>query len=339
MKFILFGAGFWSRYQLAAWQEISGAQCVAVCDPVRERAEELARRFGIAGVYTEPKIALSDRNSLGSLDFVDIVSSPRTHPELVRLALAYNLPTICQKPLAEHLSDAIALAAEARAANIPLLVHENWRWQTPIRALKTALDTGDIGVPFRARLTMVSGFPLFINQPFLKTLERFLLADIGVHVLDTARFLFGEAQSVYCQTRRIQPDIAGEDSATVITRHGDMTVITELGYVQNFYEQDRFPETFLRVEGSKGSLELAPDYWLRVTTESGTHARRVPPPRYGWADPAYEVVHAALVPCLTNLLSGVTGGAAETTAEDNLRTLKMVEAAYESAGRGEVVRI
>ena len=31
-------------------------------------------------------------------------------------------------------------ASEAAAAGVPLLVHENWRWQTPIRALKAALD-------------------------------------------------------------------------------------------------------------------------------------------------------------------------------------------------------
>ena len=58
---------------------------------------------------------------------------------------------------------------------------------------------------------MISGFPVFANQPFLKELEQFILTDLGSHTLDTARFLFGEAESLYCQTRRVHPDIKGED--------------------------------------------------------------------------------------------------------------------------------
>ena len=333
LKFVLFGAGFWAQYQLAAWREISGAECIAICDPIKERAETLANRFGIANFFSQPADAF-----IGA-DFVDIATPPRTHPEMVRLALSHRIPVLCQKPLAESLAEAEALAIEARNVQIPLLVHENWRWQTPIRALKTELETGVIGSPFRARLTMVSGYPVFDNQPFLKNLPRFVLADMGVHILDTARFLFEEAQSVYCQTRKVQPDIAGEDAATVMTLHNGVTVITELGYPQNFYEEDRFPETLIRIEGQRGSIELAADYWLRITTSEGTTARRVPPKHYDWADPAYNVVHASLVPCLANLLEGVRGGRAETTAEDNLKTLRIVEGAYLSAERREAVKL
>ncbi|MDX1932344.1 MAG: Gfo/Idh/MocA family oxidoreductase [Capsulimonadales bacterium] len=332
-RFALLGAGFWASYQLAAWGEIPGATCAVVCDPDREKAERLAARFGVPRVAADPEEALRD------VDFVDIVTPPATHPELVRRCLAQRLPTVCQKPLAEDPETAEALVREADDARVPLLVHENWRWQIPIRALKAEVDSGVIGGLFRARLTMVSGFPVFANQPFLKTLERFLLADIGVHVLDTARLLFGEADSVYCVTRKVQADIAGEDAATVVTRHGGVTVVTELGYVQNHYERDRFPETFAFVEGTKGSIELAPDFRLAVTTATGTRSRRVPPPRYEWANPDYAVVHSSMVPCLRDLLSGVTGGPSENTAAQNLKTLRLVFAAYESAANNRVVAL
>ncbi|MGC4044137.1 MAG: Gfo/Idh/MocA family oxidoreductase [Armatimonas sp.] len=326
LQFVMLGAGFWAGYQLAAWQEIPGARCIGVCAPDRVKAEALASQFGISGMYTDPTEAIAKSGA----DFIDIVTPPATHPELVRLALSYKKPTICQKPLAETLADAEALVAEAQAAEVPLLVHENWRWQAPLRALKAELDSGVIGEVFRARLTMVSGFPLFINQPGLKKLERFLLADIGVHVLDTARFLFGEADQVYCHLRRVQPDIAGEDAATILTQHSHMSVITELGYVQNFYERDRFPQTFAFIEGAQGSIDLATDYWLRTTTKDGTYARRVSPPRYRWANPEYDVVHASMVPCLTNLLAGIRGEPCETTAADNLKTLQLIEGAYQN---------
>ncbi len=68
----------------------------------------------------------------------------------------------------------------------------------------------------RARIDYANSFPVFDNQPFLKELDHFILTDIGTHILDVARFLFGEASSVRCQTRRMRRDIAGEDVATVM---------------------------------------------------------------------------------------------------------------------------
>jgi D-apiose dehydrogenase len=327
--FTLFGAGFWAQYQLAAWQEVAGAQCVAICDPVEEKATALATRFGIKKVYTNPEEAMQN------VDFVDIITPPATHPYLIRLALSHNLPAISQKPVAERLEDAEALLAlDGR-----VFVHENWRWQTPIRALKAAMDSGEIGTIFRVKLRMTSGFPVFDNQPNLKTLTRFLLADIGVHLLDTARFLCGEAQSVYCHTQNIQPDVLGEDAATVITKHGNITIITELGYVQNYYEMDAFPETFALIEGARGSISLGLNCEIRVTTKTGTRSISAKPISYSWANPAYDVVHSSMVPCLTNLLAGVSGGEAETTLADNIQTMRLVEAAYKSAESGEAVRL
>jgi predicted dehydrogenase len=176
-------------------------------------------------------------------------------------------------------------------------------------------------------------FPVFKNQPFLRELEQFILTDLGSHTLDTARFLFGEADTLCCQTRRVHRDIKGEDVATVMMQmDGRTTVLVEMAYAENFLERDRFPETFIFVEGDKGSAEIGPDFWLRVTTRNGTHARRVPPPRFPWANPAYDVVHASIVPCNAHLLGALRGTArAETTGEDNLKTMQLVFAAYESA--------
>jgi predicted dehydrogenase len=335
LRFAVLGAGFWSRYQLAAWREVGGVECVAVCDAVRAKAEARAREFSVPRVYESAAELLRQER----LDFVDIISSPDTHRELVHLAAQHQIPVICQKPMAPSLADAERMVEVCRDAAVPFFVHENWRWQTPLRRLKQVLDEGQIGTPFRARLDMISGFRVFINQPFLRELEQFILSDLGTHILDVARFLCGEAQSLYCQIQRIHKDIKGEDVATVLMKMGGQTtMLVEMAYAENALERERFPETFAFVEGDKGSVELAPDFWIRVTTQAGTWARRCPPPRYAWADPAYDVVQASMVPCLANLLQALRGhGPAETTAEDNLKTLRLVFAAYESARTGQVV--
>jgi predicted dehydrogenase len=322
------GCGFWARYQLAAWRELSGARCVALCNRTRAKAGALAEEFAVPTVYEDAGEMFRREQP----DFVDIITDVGTHRRFVELAAQHKVPVICQKPLAPTVADAAAMIEACRSADVPLGVHENWRWQAPIREVKRVLASGVIGPVFRARIDYCNSFPVFDNQPFLKVLEQFILTDMGTHLLDVARFLFGEAARLYCQTHQVHRDIRGEDAASVMLQmKSGSTVTVNLSYASRV-EHDRFPETFIFVEGEEGSVELAPDCWIRVTTKDGTTARRCPPPFHAWADPRYALVHSSIVACHADLLRALqTGTAPETSAEDNLKTLKLVFAAYESA--------
>lgn len=330
------GAGYWARPQLAGWRELDGVECVAVYNRTRSRAEALAREFGIPVVHDSVEAMLDGE----SPDFLDIVTSVETHAPLVFQAAARGLPVICQKPLAVSLREAEEMLARCHAAGVPLLVNENWRWQTPLRRLHEVLQSGTIGRVFRARVDYCNSYPVFDNQPFLRDLEQFILTDVGTHLLDAARFLFGEAVALTCRTHRVSPGIRGEDVATVLLDMASgATVTCNLSYASRL-EHDRFPETMALVEGDRGAAELGPDYWLRVTTAEGTHARRCPPPHYPWVDPRLAVVQASIVDCQRDLLNALRSGApAATRAEDNLQTLRLVFGAYESAASGHLIRL
>ena len=327
LRFAIIGTGFWSRYQLAAWREVAGANCVAVCNRTRPKAAALAAEFSVPAVFDDVEKMLREARP----DFLDVITDVDTHARFVRLAAAHGVPVICQKPMAPDLATARALTAECARAGVPFFIHENWRWQHPFRELKRVLDSGVIGQVFRARMEFANSFPVFDNQPFLRELEQFILTDIGTHVLDTARFLFGEASRLFCQTSRVRADIRGEDVATATMDMGGASVTCHMSYASRV-EHDCFPETFVHVEGSAGSAEIAPGHWLRVTTAGGTTARRVPPPHFAWADARYALVHSSIVACHADLLRALqTGGRPETHAADNLRTLELVFAAYDSA--------
>jgi len=152
--------------------------------------------------------------------------------------------------------------------------------------------------------------------------------------------LFGDAHTVFCRTSRVRKDIRGEDVATVMLgMDSGATVTCEMSYASRV-EHDRFPETYVTAEAAEGSAELGPDFWLRVTTRSGTQARRCPPPFYSWADPRYALVQVAGVDCNRNLLGALSDQClAETRALDNLKTLDLVFAAYDSARTGRAVRV
>jgi D-apiose dehydrogenase len=336
LRFALFGTGFWARYQLAGWIEAGGVECVALYNRTRLRAEALAEEFGISAVYDDAERLLKNER----LDFIDICTNIETHAPFTRMGAERGLAVVCQKPMATTLQEAEDMVNTCRQAGVELLINENFRWQHPIRRFKRIMDAGRIGTPFRARIHFCSSFPVFDNQPFLKELEQFMLTDVGSHILDVARFLFGETRSLYATTYRVHPDIKGEDVATVMMTMGEqeMTVVCEMSYASRT-EIERFPETYVYVEADRGFLELGPDFMIRETTEQGTLSKRYPPPRFDWADPAYDVVHSSIVPCQADLVRHLRGKArAETTGEDNLKTVRLVFGSYESAQTGQPIR-
>lgn len=338
LRFAMFGTGFWAAYQLAGWVETGEVECVALYNRTKDKALKLAREFGIpeSSVYDDPEALLANEK----LDFVDICTNVETHFPFTKMAAKRGLAVVCQKPMATTLEESEALVAVCKQHNVPLYINENWRWQYPLRQLKEALDSGRIGNVFRARIDYRNSFPVFDNQPFLKELEQFILTDIGSHILDVARFLFGDAKSLYCQTYRVHPDIKGEDVATVmLLMESGATVVCEMSYASR-REHDRFPETFVQIEGDQGFLELSHDYWVRETTSEGTLATRHIPPRYSWANPAYDLIHSSIVPEQLNIARALKGlEMGETSGDDNLKTIQLVFKSYESAVKNQVIEL
>jgi predicted dehydrogenase len=337
LRFAVFGAGFWVPFQIAGWQELKGVKCVAIYNRTVSKAEKTAQAFGIPAVYGDPEELLDQEK----LDFLDVITDASTHSRFVRMAAKRKLPVISQKPMANTLADAEETVRVCREAGVPFYVHENWRWQAQIRSLKKVLDSGEIGVPFRAHIFLVSGHPVFDTEPSLRDLEEYILKDMGTHLLDVARLLFGEADTLYCQTHHVQKDIKGEDAATVMMHMGGRTTVTCcMGFPGHFLENDVFTQTLILVEGDKGSAELGRNYWVRVTTKSGTRASRYAPVWRPWMHYDYVTSHSSIAPCNANLLRALRGGEeAETTGEDNLRTMRLTFAAYESARSGNVIRL
>ncbi|MFC5409586.1 Gfo/Idh/MocA family protein [Larkinella bovis] len=341
LKFAILGTGFWAKYQIPAWLMLDGVELVALYNRTRSKAEGFARQFAVPHVYDNVD-ELLDRHA-SELDFVDIITDVDTHTDFTLKAAAYGLDVICQKPMAPTLEAARQMVEGCRRAGVRFYIHENFRWQTPLRRLKTVLDSGVIGKPFKARVSFCSAFPVFENQPFLAELEQFILTDIGSHTLDICRFLFGEAVSLYCQTARVNPKIKGEDVATVLMKmQSGLTCSVEMSYA-SILEKEAFPQTFVTVEGALGSAVLTHDYTLRLTArnESGeieTRQQVAAPPQYVWADPAYALVHSSIVDCNRNLLADLQGKeTAETTGSDNFETVRLVHTAYESAARDKVI--
>lgn len=323
------GCGFFAANHLAAWELIDGVEVVAVCD--RDPAKA---RWNGAASYADAAKMLAQQE----LDFVDIITTVESHRQLVELAAANRVPAICQKPFALTLEDGKAMVEACAGAAVPLMVHENFRWQSPLMAVKAVLDSGEIGEPAYARIRFRHAFDIYTNQPYLKTEPRLAIQDLGIHLLDVARYYLGEATRLHCRTQRINPDVAGEDCVTILLDHENSAVsLVDFSFFTKL-EPDPFPQTLVRIEGTKGTVELLEGYRMKVSGTGWSREEHVEPavPPFGarpWHNIQESVVNIQKhwVDCLENGREPLTSGA------DNLKTLALVFKAYESAATGRAL--
>lgn len=336
LKAAVIGCGFFARNHVLGWNDIEDVEIVAVCDRDRDKAEAAAALLAVKPtVYTDAAQMLASEN----LDFIDLVTTMETHRELMALAAKHKLPAICQKPFAPEIEAARAIVATARGAGTPIMVHENFRFQAPLLGIKAAIDEGTIGKPVFGHIEFRTGYDIVAGQPYLALVDRFIILDLGIHVLDVARFLLGEANSLYCRTNRIMPNIKGEDAAFMVLEHENGAVSEVRCSYTTRVHPDPFPETLITIEGERGTLRLTPGYRLEIHTKDGLSVRDVPPRPPAWADPAWGLLQESVVNTQRHWVESLRAGReADTSGADNLRTFALVEAAYESAASGQPVR-
>ena len=318
------GAGWVTQHHLAGWQrETARARVVAIADPSLASAQARADAFGIDKVYADAQAMLAAE----TLDAVDIASPRDTHAGLVRLAASRGIATICQKPLAPSFDAAARLVADVSAiAGMRLMVHENWRFRPYYRQIGHWLREGRIGRVQQAQMTLLSSgliadahglLPALQRQPFIATLDRALVMEILIHHIDTLRSLLGEMSVAHARTGRTSAAMAGEDRATIsfdTARGASVLLLANLGV---HGEPPTLADHLLLI-GERGTIRLQGD----TLTCGGDQPdlRRYDMPQ------CYADSYAATISHFIDALA--SGAAFETSPQDNLHTLRLVEDIY-----------
>ena len=338
-KGICLGAGYFSRFQYEAWNRIPEVEILAVCNRNQERAQEVADTYGI------PRIAAWDglEALLDDLrpDFIDVITPPETHLDLVKLAAAKGIHVICQKPLAPTLDESRQIVDIANQAGIRFLVHENWRWQPWYREIKRQLNAGTIGELFSisVRMRMGDGWQqdaYLARQPFFRTYPRLLVYETAVHFLDTFRFLGGEVESIYSRLSKRNPGIAGEDAGIIAATFasGATALLDASRYNESDSPDPRYTFGTVRVDGSKGHIELDTEGTLAFKPlGQPPHEIKYAHDRKGFAGDCVYSLQRHFTDCMLN------GLPFESTGDDYLKTIALVEACYESNAAGQVFRL
>ena len=218
LKGAMIGCGWFAENHRQAWLRIPEVEIVAAADLRLDRAQRFASR-----AYASAEQMLDCEQ----LDFLDIATHATSHFHMVSLACRKRIPIICQKPIAPDWAGALQIVNAADAAGVRLMIHENWRWQPWYRVAHEMIARGDIGPPigygFRFRRRDGLGEEPYTEQAYFRQEPRLIIQVTLVHHIDTARFLFGEIDSVYAQASRRNPHIAAEDQAIVTLTHENGT--------------------------------------------------------------------------------------------------------------------
>ena len=133
-----------------------------------------------------------------------------------------------QKPFAPTWEDCVAIVEAADKAGVWLAVHENFRFQAPMRSVRTDdRERRDRRAELGAHHSFAPASMSTRRSPTSSTEERLAIADVGIHMLDLARFFMGEVARISCETQRRNPKVRGEDTATMLLRHenGGVSVV------------------------------------------------------------------------------------------------------------------
>ncbi|MBN1675030.1 MAG: Gfo/Idh/MocA family oxidoreductase [Kiritimatiellae bacterium] len=327
----VFGTGFWSTLQIPAWSDVEGVEVCALYNRTVSKAEQAAARFGVNAVYGDPEALLQNEKP----DIMDIIVEAPAHEWLVSLGAKYKVPVICQKPMAHDWKTCEKMVEGCRQAGVPLLIHENYRWQAPTRRLKEALDEGHVGEVFRADIQLsTGGAEAFAKQPYLMSIKHASLFDMGCHIVDVARFLFGDPSSVYCQSVTSIDGMAGDDTFNLVLRQGRVICTCEVATHTPF-------KAF--VEGRNGTVRLDNDDQLTIRTKHETVTRDCRFAReFAWLPPEMQGLGCAesIVACHRHMIASLKGETAcETSAEETLKTMRAVFGAIESTETGRAVAL
>lgn len=330
------GAGYFSQFHYEAWDALDGADLAAICNRDRAKAHDMADRYNIPAVYTDPAKMLDEVQP----DLVDIITPPETHTAMVDLVAGKGLPMICQKPLAPTAAESLAIVETAEAAGVLLVVHENFRWQPWFGEAKRLIELGRLGtvysLVFRLRPGDGQGPDAYLaRQPYFQTMERLLIHETGIHYIDTFRYLLGEVRDVSADLRRLNPAIVGEDAGLVMFRFedGPSALLDGNRLVDHAADNLRLTMGELMVEGSDGVLRLDGNGRLFLRSMGEKEVEHA----YDWRSRGFA--GDCIARFQAHVLDHLDGnGPIVNTGRDYLTNIAIEEAIYRSAesGRREV---
>jgi predicted dehydrogenase len=297
----------------------------SIFDVDQHRAQELAHRYGL-DVAASIEELFADPN----ITIIDFAITPQAQQVLAVDAVRAGKHVLAQKPLAADLANARRMVEETRGSLTLRSVNQQMRWEPNIVEARKLLDAGKLGEPvaFTIHTNMSADFPA---DHWLAHEQRLMALYGAVHFLDAARFLLGEPTNV---TALLECDpgqaALGEMwiNAWLEWTNGPTMVIFE-----RYTNWAADLQAEVRLEGTLGTMRGRFGLWDSYPAPSPSIVQFKPHGSSTWttlSDQRTWLPDAFAGPMLELFAAADGRGAVTVTWEDNLKTLALVEALYES---------
>src|ERR671916_3000809 len=341
--------------QVASFFEVDPApRMAAICGRDEAGVREAADTLGWDSYETDYRKLIA-RNDI---DLVDVVTPGNTHREIVLTALEAGKHLLCEKPLANTLSEAREMLTAARNAGTVNMVCFNYRRAPAVQLAKKLVEEGRLGEIRHWRATYLQDWILDPEFPLAWRLRKDLagsgaLGDIGAHIVDLAHFLVGPIEEVVGTTETFIRERPLEEPGG---GRGEVTVDDAASFLARFengatgtFEATRLAagrknHNSFEINGSRGSVafDLERMDELQVYLEDdepdvkGFRTVLVTEPEHpymeGWWPPGHIIGYEhTFVHTIKDLLDGIGAGESPApTFEDGYRCQAVLEAVERS---------
>jgi predicted dehydrogenase len=224
----------------------------------------MARKYDVPNVYTDYR-ALIEK---GGLDAVVVAVPDDLHYPMTIDALDEGLHVLCEKPLAHSADEAREMYQKAEAAGVKHMTCFTYRWMPYYRHLKQLISDGYLGAPYHCHMRYLGGYGRRPSYQWKWDRRRAdgILGDLGPHMIDLARWYFGDIGEVNARLSTFvqrpgiddQPLDPANDSAllTLQFENGAVGVIQVSAVA---HVGDRGQEQHVVLHGADGTLEVDVD--------------------------------------------------------------------------------
>ncbi|MEM4373466.1 MAG: Gfo/Idh/MocA family oxidoreductase, partial [Nitrososphaerota archaeon] len=141
VRFGVVGLGWFGEKHLHVLSQLPNVSVKAVCSRTRQRAEELARAYGVPRVYTDWEKIAADPE----LDAVSVVTHVTDHHKPVVAAAEHGKHVLVEKPIASTLREADEMISAAKRGGVHFMVGHILRFENRYVLAKMAIKEGRIG--------------------------------------------------------------------------------------------------------------------------------------------------------------------------------------------------
>jgi predicted dehydrogenase len=268
----MIGYAFMGRAHSHAWRNVARVfdvplepEMACICGRSADGVAAAASKLGWASSETDWRRVV-ERDDI---ELIDVSTPSDSHAEIAIAALEAGKHVLCEKPLANTLEEAEAMAgAVAKASGLRAMVAFNYRRVPAVELARRLIAGGRLGVVRHVRAVYLQDWIVDPEFPLVWRLQRDLagsgaLGDIGAHIVDLSQHLLGDAiTSVSGLTEtfvRERPLPDGDGRGEVTVDDAALFVARFAGGAVGTFEASRFAtgrKNGLRIEvnGSLGSL-------------------------------------------------------------------------------------